>query len=113
MVKAAHQREVGQIVPTTVGPMAEMVHLQMASAVAAGNLTSVLIARFNLAPPDSTHHWLAAAKLLDVAIAVGDHGLDVGVAAHPSCSFDRDSDRLIEAVAVSVDLATSGPTAKC
>jgi hypothetical protein len=62
--------------------MADVVHLEMAAASAAGNLAAVLIACFNFASQGSTHDMLAIAEMLDVAFAVGDHGLDVGVAAH-------------------------------
>jgi hypothetical protein len=47
MVEAAQQCEVRQFVSTAVGSMAEVVHLQMASAAATGNLATVLVALFN------------------------------------------------------------------
>ena len=46
VVEAAQEREVGQFVSTAVGSMADVVHLEVAAAAAAGNLAAVFVALF-------------------------------------------------------------------
>jgi hypothetical protein len=87
------------------GSVLDVVNLEFAAASTAGNLAAVFVAFFDFAPPLATNKAFALAEIGGVATFVRDHDVDVGIAQHAQCRVDRDADRLVQAVAVTVDLA--------
>ena len=112
MVEAAQHGEVGQRVVAVVGSVFDVVYFEVTAANAAGYLAAVFVALFDLAASGATNNALAVAGMVGVAVLLGEHDVDVGIAQHSQRGVDGDPDWLVHAVAVAVDLAAAVTTTK-